>query len=61
MTKFGKDSWETTFEYFPSLPEYLRRNTHVVVFATIQPDLEIKCEVHVHPYIGIPLEPDFGL
>ncbi len=59
--EFGKDSWETTFEYFPSLPEYLRRNTHVVVFATIQPDLEIKCEVHVHPYIGIPLEPDFGL
>lgn len=59
--EFGSDSWKTTFEYFPDLPEYLRRNTHVVVHATIQANLEIRCEVHVHPYIGVPLDPDFGL
>lgn len=59
--EFGPEVWKTTFEYFPDLPDYLRRNTHVVVIATIRHDLEIKCEVYVHPYIGIPLNPDFGL
>ena len=58
--EFGEKPWSTTFEYFPDLPE-LPRNTHVVVHATIQRDLEIKWEVHVHPYISVPLEPDFGL
>lgn len=58
--EFGEKPWSTTFEYFPELPE-LSRNTHVVVHATIQHDLEIKWEVHVHPYISVPLEPDFGL
>lgn len=59
--ELGPASWKTTFEYLPDLPEYLRRNTHVVVHATIRPDLEIKCEVHVHPYIGVSLDPDFGI
>lgn len=58
--EFGEKPWSTTFEYFPDLPE-LPRNTHVVVHATIQRDLDIKWEVHVHPYISVPLEPDFGL
>lgn len=58
--EFGEKPWSTTFEYFPDLPD-LPRNTHVVVHATIQHDLEIKWEVHVHPYISVPLEPDFGL
>ncbi len=58
--EFGEKPWNTTFEYFPNLPD-LPRNTHVVVHATLQHDLEIKWEVHVHPYISVPLEPDFGL
>ncbi|MDE5638185.1 MAG: hypothetical protein K2I47_00025 [Odoribacter sp.] len=58
--EFGEKPWSTTFEYFPDLPD-LPRNTHVVVHATVQHDLEIKWEVHVHPYISVPLEPDFGL
>lgn len=38
----------------------LPRNTHVVVNIKVtQP--EIEWEVHVHPYISVPLEPDFGL
>ncbi len=58
---FGSDWWRTSFEYFPELPEFLRRNTHVVVHATIKHDLDVKWEVHVHPYVSVPLEPDFGL
>ncbi len=38
--EFGEKPWNTTFEYFPNLPD-LPRNTHVVVHATLQHDLEI--------------------
>ncbi|MDE6451782.1 MAG: hypothetical protein K2L23_05750 [Odoribacter sp.] len=46
-------------DYLPNLSQ-LPRNTHVVLDITVKGP-KIECEVHVHPYISVPLEPDFGL